>query len=136
MKQISYFKFLKAHPEFMDVDDTEDVKLFLLDYVKKRVYRKKEGICELLPMKGQGYRKNTDDFKDSKIIKDHSIYRIMFRKYKLMTIYFLKNETCVIVNNHTQEDKWVTNNVKCRYLSKEEIKNIKRTILIDNLIKL
>jgi hypothetical protein len=138
MKQISYFKFTKAHPDFIDIDDTDDVKLVLLEHVRKKIYRKKEGICELLPIKYPGnnaFMKDQNYFKDSKLIKGHSIYRIMFRKYKLMSIYFLKDGTCSIINNHRQEDKWIAKNIKCRYLSKREIQNIKRTILIDNMIK-
>jgi len=142
LKQIDYFKFLKVFPEFIDIKESDEVKLALLNEVRKRTWRKK-GKSDLLPIKivdKDGYQPNMDYFKKVDLMSGDFRFKIMYRKELFITISFLHRTN--LLNRHG----WVTlidynylSKLKKLYYSrimdKDEITNLKRTLLIDNMLK-
>lgn len=119
MKQINYFKFLEKYPEFIDIDDDLSVKLVLLKHIRKKYWRKKKGeVARLLPIKHLGNHPNLID----------RFYRIKYRN-------------CIVATIFRQDDKIVKSWVQMsrsdiyQMMEKEEITNLKRVILMEDMLK-
>jgi hypothetical protein len=134
MKQIDYFKFLKNFPELIDIDDTAEVKIVLLKEIKK-------SYMKLLPVSWKNFKITTEEFKNKLNIGDHYYIKIMFKKQKLFSAHIIKYKNIngkkieILPEVHFQRD---LKNIKLMdkvYMTKEEITNLKRTILIDNMIE-
>ena len=148
MKQINYFKFLEQYPEFIGVEEEESVKLVLLSAIKEKYWFKKEGeIARLLPIKFN-YNMSVEDFRNKGY--DKHFYNIKFKKYHIFAIGVIEKENDLRKNippytkyphlffhipfrslfadkSHIGHD--------ARFMSKEEITNLKREILIKEMIK-
>jgi len=123
MKKINYFKFLEKFPEFIDIDDTEIVKLTFLSILKKEYWRKKEGDDpKLLPIKIINY---TSQHFRNKELYDHN-YCITFRNMDIIRIHLVKNEIFVLP---------VNNLLKSIYMTQDEIKNFKRNFILENIFE-
>ena len=155
MKQINYFKFLEKFPEFIDIDESDIVKFTLLAMLKKMYWRKKENEKDirLLPISYANVSKNPEYYREKGLDKFN--YIIVFRKYKLFAMYI---EEITNINTYSgtisipfvhfrpfakDPVPWKSSYpgapsyvyAPIRYMSKEEIKNWKRTILIDSMLK-
>lgn len=133
MKQIDYFKFLKLFPEIIDVDGSVDVKLFLLNEIKKRSKIQKEK-TKLLPIIIGEKIIKVEDLR-SKGIEDFYI-KIMFKRIWLFSVLVLKYKSTM--TNKTVVVKYVAikqGNIKNACMPKEESINLKRVIMIDNMVK-
>lgn len=136
MRQIDYFKFLKIFPEFIDVDDTNEVKLVLLNEVRKRTWRK-PGIHYLLPI--TVFNAKLKDLQDASFFKKryslmngHYHYKIVYKGEIMIDIYYLERE---VFEDSFEVTYRGFNRKKSKFMSKGEIKNLKRTLLIDNMLK-
>lgn len=132
MKQIDYFKFLKAFPEFIDIDDKVEVKLVLLNEIRKKTWRKKEK-SNLLPIKiidPDGYQPVVEYLKKSDLMNDDFKFKIMYKKELLITIYYVKRMNGWL--SHIEYNLQKLNN--SMFMEKEEITNLKRTLLIDKIL--
>ena len=147
MKQINYFKFLEKFPEFIDIDESDIVKFTLLAMLKKMYWRKKENEKDirLLPISYANVSKNPEYYREKGLDKFN--YIVVFRKYRLFSIQFIdkggfnstgkKHVTFPII--HFQMSRNLaypdTPTSPIHFLSKDELKNWKRTILIDDMLK-
>ena len=139
MKQIDYFKFLKDFPEFIDIDETIDVKLILLDYVKKKARRTK-GKVDLLPVRKIDYNEilEIEYFRRVERMNGHSVFKIKFRKEVLFSVSYLgesyEDPSYRRAYMDTRRKSRKLHN-RSRFMEPEEITNLKRTMLIDNMLK-
>lgn len=137
MKQVDYFKFMKAFPEFIDIDDTDEVKIALLNIIKKQTRKNKEK-SSLLPVRKLKLFEHIDiDFfkKRADFMNGHYIYKIKYRGEVLFTVYYLGENSeysRADVNTAYKLDKLRN---RSRFMEKEEVTNLKRTMLIDNMLK-
>ena len=142
MKQIDYFKFLKAFPEFIDIDDTVEVKIALLKELRRITWRNKEFV-KLLPVffynvnitqedliskgfTGYGYNikyKNNIILKFSVVTKENESRKNVPIGITYPVITFGRPWTYYFKSEHM-------------FMGKDEIKNMKRTLLIDNMLKM
>lgn len=119
MKSINYFRFLEKFPEYIDIEDTENVKLKLLSILKKQFWRKKEGDNpRLLPIKIS---------HSAKLLRERGIkecnFKITFRGKNLMFIHIVL-DTVTTVN---------TLNI-FMFMSNSEFKNYKRNFILENIL--
>lgn len=135
MKQIDYFKFLKIFPEFIDIEDSIDVKTELLKKVREDTWRKKER-SDLLPIKIIDLETNkipdVEYFKRFDIMSNDFEFRITYKREMLIDICYLQylGKWIVYIYKNPLLDR---NNF--RIMEREEIINLKRTIIIDNILK-
>lgn len=136
MKQINYFKFCEKYPEFIDIDDTNSVKLVLLKAIKKKYWFKKEGeIAKLLPIKC------SDDidiniYKD--ILKDTKYCRVKYKNANIVAMWYNNNDSSTETLFNGKGIKsyvWRYQPNVFTIMEKEEIINLKREILINDMLK-
>lgn len=147
MKQINYFKFLEKFPEFIDIEESDNVKLTLLSMLKKMYWRKKDNDKPyLLPISWKNVKTDHKYYRDKGLDKYN--YAINFKNHRIFSIQFIENGgknftgkkhvTFPII--HFQMSKNLafldTPLSPIHFLSNEELKNWKRTILIDNMLKI
>jgi hypothetical protein len=133
MRQVDYFKFFKAFPEFLDIDETDDVKLLLLNSIKKEARKNKE-VINLLPIKrvhwGTTFPKEM--FTKEDFMTGHNIYKIKFRREILFTLTYSKESKASL---DTSFYRFRRKKKRSRYMDQNEVVNFKRTLLIDNMLK-
>jgi len=125
LAQIDYFKLVKKFPQIVDIEDTIDVKNILIEYVRKKTWRK-EGRHSLLPL---------SSLELSLIALEKYKYEI---KYKKEIIFVMRkiplsrgiSEKFLISYNPV----WLRNSKNSYFLTSEEIQNLKRIILIDSVL--
>ena len=119
MKRINYFKFLEIFPEFIDMDDTDDVKLTFLSILKKKYWTRKEGDePRLLPVK---------PVNDVKLLRDRE-----FTSY----CYYITFRGNFMFNLHIVDDTVFFSDLMGgkKYMTKEEITNFKRYCILENIL--
>lgn len=142
MNQVDYFKFFKVFPKFIDINENEDVKIGLLIALKK--LKRKDHSFKLLPISlgstiGSGIEVEelrNSGFKDS--------FYITHKKRKLFIVGILEkeNDKRPTLPGRTVKYPLVAMSVHWTYfpgsglyMSKDEFKSFKRTILIDDMLK-
>jgi hypothetical protein len=134
LKQVSYFKFLEKFPDFIDIDDDVSVKLALLLALKKILYGKNDMITKLLPINFNCLNclKITPDEIRSKELP--ICFQVKFRKKVIMTVLTLEkgNDRKIV---YLRPWRYYGERETKNYMSKEEITNFKRDILIENMLK-
>jgi len=134
-------------PEFIDVSDNEIVKFTLLSIVRKRYWRKKEneGEIRLLPISFKNVSEDPKYYMNKGLDKFN--YAITFRRHRLFTMHLIERDLAsnpsgnlprVFFSDKTHPwglKLYVTDSSKIKFMSKEEITNWKRDILIENMIK-
>jgi hypothetical protein len=135
MKQIDYFKFLRLFPEIVDIEDSVEVKKVLIEEVKKISKVQKEK-TKLLPVnihskiKVEDIRRvGIEDYWIKVMFKKNRIFDVIIIKYKSPTTGQIVKPTLAMIR------KMKLINEDRVFLSKEDITNLKRTILIDNILK-
>lgn len=125
LKQIDYFKFCRAFPEFIDIDDTIEMKLVLLKYIKSQ-NKKKNGKYQLPSILQMKMPNSSSYFRKWELMKKDYYYHIMYKKEIILNIHFINDDKFCIYMKQTRNST---------ILSNEEITNLKRTILIDEMMK-
>ncbi len=133
MKQINYFKFLEKFPEFIDMNDSNEVKLSILKYLKKIYWRKKDDeIPHFLSLTNKNMVQDIKYYEDKGFVNFN--YNITFRGLRLYSLHFIKNGPPQITYPIIYLQSRI-NNKMIDFLSVEEVTNLKRTLLIDNMLK-
>jgi hypothetical protein len=141
MKQISYFKFFTLFPEFLDMKESNEIKIGCLNELKKR-YRGKELkntklILYSFSTVGIVLSKNFNkipklELEPSDIINKFieklpdikNKFSVVFHKQELFSLYFIENKVFLKIFNgyHTYQ-----------FMTEEELVNLKRKTIIESI---
>lgn len=120
------------------MDDTEQVKLKYLSLLKKKYWRNKsDEIVSLLPV----CFKHSDFSVDKLRVKglEKYNYDIKYKKITLFSIYFICStdgkQSLAYINYNSDTKPSYNISGKIRFMSKEEITNLKRIIVIKSMLK-
>lgn len=132
MAQVDYYKFFKKFPKFIDIDDTDAVKLVLLQETK----RMKDKLLPINVVKGDIEVQELRDkgFRDA--------FKVTYKRNIILHVVVINGKTNPLYPNikfpYVDMYRPYTHGNKEKeriFLSKEEVTNIKRTILIDDMLK-
>ena len=142
MKQIDYFKIVKAFPQLIDINDTVEVKLALLKELRRVSLRSKEFV-RLLPVKVWRNLISPEELREKGFLAPG--YIIKNKKKSIFKIAVIEEHTYV---NHIIGQKFPYVDMQKPYnhfeidifnrhyfMTQDEVKNMKRTLLIDNMLK-
>lgn len=131
MKQIDYFKFLKAFPQLIDTNDPIEIKVALLQSLRKMTWRNKEFI-KLLPISLHSTITPVDikieDFRKKGF--NGNGYYIKYRNNKLLMITIINDQILF-----SRPQNYYIYMDYLLFMLEDEIKNLKRTVMIDNMLE-